>query len=144
ETPPAQTTIKEGYEKANDKNTSSSIEIAADGTSVLKVYYRLIRYTFVFDLNGPSYYWWGQSTGRISKNGKEYSNSEYIISDVVLGKDISSQWPIGDDVIDTRVSFTFYGWNSSSTTSTYVTKRFEVTKEMIAGANGQNVKTYTA
>lgn len=143
-TPPAQTTIKEGYEKANDKNTSSSIEIAADGTSVLKVYYRLIRYTFVFDLNGPRYNRWGQSTGRIRKNWKEYSNSEYIISDVVLGKDISSQWPIGNDVIDTSGIFTFYGWNSSSTTSTYVTKRFEVTKEMIAGANGQNVKTYTA
>ena len=51
---PALTTVPTGYkrESAYGMNANSNVTIAADGTSVLKVYYSLIRYTFVFNLNG--------------------------------------------------------------------------------------------
>ncbi|MFX3801891.1 hypothetical protein ACJBSG_10770, partial [Streptococcus suis] len=50
--PPTQTTIGSiGYEKEVTKSAASSIELAADGTSVLKVYYKLTRYTCEFFLN---------------------------------------------------------------------------------------------
>lgn len=89
---PALTTVPTGYEResAYGMNANSNVTIAADGTSVLKVYYSLVRYTFVFNLNGPYYYTNGFSTGRISKNGSDYYNSNYTIQNVVLGQDISS------------------------------------------------------
>ncbi|MFP9039093.1 hypothetical protein, partial [Enterococcus faecalis] len=76
----------------------------------------LVRYTFVFNLNGPYYYTNGFSTGRISKNGSDYYNSNYTIQNVVLGQDISSQWPSGDDVTDTYNYYSFVGWSSNTTT----------------------------
>ncbi|MGZ7186212.1 hypothetical protein ACXWN6_10445, partial [Streptococcus pyogenes] len=42
------------WEKDTTENTKSSVEIAPDGSSVLKVYYRLKPYTFVFDVSGPT------------------------------------------------------------------------------------------
>ncbi|WP_431770118.1 InlB B-repeat-containing protein [Streptococcus gallolyticus] len=143
---PALTTVPTGYEResAYGMNANSNVTIAADGTSVLKVYYSLIRYTFVFNLNGPYYYTNGFSTGRISKNGSDYYNSNYTIQNVVLGQDISSQWPSGDDVTDTYNYYSFVGWSSNTTTVLFVTRRHEVTEDMILGADSSNRKTYTA
>lgn len=143
---PALTTVPTGYEResAYGMNANSNVTIAADGTSVLKVYYSLVRYTFVFNLNGPYYYTNGFSTGRISKNGSDYYNSNYTIQNVVLGQDISSQWPSGDDVTDTYNYYSFVGWSSNTTTVLFVTRRHEVTVDMILGADSSNRKTYTA
>lgn len=143
---PALTTVPTGYEResAYGMNANSNVTIAADGTSVLKVYYSLVRYTFVFNLNGPYYYTNGFSTGRISKNGSDYYNSNYTIQNVVLGQDISSQWPSGDDVTDTYNYYSFVGWSSNTTTVLFVTRRHEVTEDMILGADSSNRKTYTA
>lgn len=132
-TPPAQTTIKEGYEKANDKNTSSSIEIAADGTSVLKVYYRLIRYTFVFDLNDPN--------GRITMNGQTYSGTQYRITNVVLGQDISSNWP--SSISNPQEVYYSSGWyNFNYWSPNFKTKRYEVTTDMLPASG--TTRVYTA
>ena len=143
---PALTTVPTGYEResAYGMNANSNVTIAADGTSVLKVYYSLVRYTFVFNLNGPYYYTNGFSTGRISKNGSDYYNSNYTIQNVALGQDISSQWPSGDDVTDTYNYYSFVGWSSNTTTVLFVTRRHEVTVDMILGADSSNRKTYTA
>lgn len=143
---PALTTVPTGYkrESAYGMNANSNVTIAADGTSVLKVYYSLVRYTFVFNLNGPYYDTNGFSTGRISKNGSDYYNSNYTIQNVVLGQDISSQWPSGDDVTDTYNYYSFVGWSSNTTTVLFVTRRHEVTEDMILGADSSNRKTYTA
>lgn len=143
---PDLTTVPTGYEResAYGMNANSNVTIAADGTSVLKVYYSLVRYTFVFNLNGPYYYTNGFSTGRISKNGSDYYNSNYTIQNVVLGQDISSQWPSGDDVTDTYNYYSFVGWSSNTTTVLFVTRRHEVTEDMILGADSSNRKTYTA
>lgn len=130
--PPTQTTIKEGYEKANDKNTSSSIEIAADGTSVLKVYYRLIRYTFVFDLNN--------SNGRITMNGQTYSDNQYSITNVVLGQDISSNWP--SSTYNPKEVYRSGGYNFDVWSPNFKTKRYEVTSDMLPTSG--TTRTYIA
>ncbi|MEX2784208.1 InlB B-repeat-containing protein [Streptococcus sp. H49] len=140
---PAISTDTTGYEKDSTQNADSKVEIAADGTSILKVYYKLKRYTFIFDLNGPSTTWWG-SSGRIYKNGRYYYDTEYRISDVVLGQDVSSVWPSGvDEVADSYNEKLFAGWENPNNTR-YNTRRFEVTTDMIAGADSNNEKTYTA
>lgn len=132
ETPPDQTTIKEGYEKANDKNTSSSIEIAADGTSVLKVYYRLIRYTFVFDLNNRN--------GRITMNGQTYSGNQYRITNVVLGQDISSNWP--SSTYNPKEVYSSGRYNFDVWSPNFKTKRYEVTSNMLPTSG--TTRTYIA
>ncbi|MGT2736557.1 InlB B-repeat-containing protein [Streptococcus orisratti] len=131
--PPSQTTIKEGYEKDNDKNTSSSIEIAADGTSVLKVYYKLIRYTFVFDLNN--------SNGRITMNGQTYSGTQYRITNVVLGQDISSNWPSSTSN-PKEVYYSSGGYNFDLWSPNFKTKRYEVTSDMLPASG--TTRVYTA
>lgn len=149
---PALTTVPTGYEResAYGKNANSNVTIAADGTSVLKVYYSLIRYTFVFNLNGtllnvnnqPV----GSTSGSMTVNGTSYTSSQYRISNVVLGQDISSQWPTSvNSVTSGRTTYQFKGWYNSSDRIFYVTKRYEVTKDMIEkGMNTNNEKTFVA
>ncbi|MEG3226923.1 InlB B-repeat-containing protein [Streptococcus suis] len=146
-TAPEMSSVPIGYEKetAYGKNSTSSIVVAADGSSTLKVYYSLIRYTFVFDLNNPN--------GRITMGGRTYSDSNYRITDVVLGKDISRQWPssisnpkeIYDDTnYGNSWSPRYYSFNSwdNSPDPNYKTKRYEVTEDLIAKAD-RNTRTRT-
>ena len=135
-TAPQMSSVPIGYEKetAYGKNSTSSIVVAADGSSTLKVYYSLIRYTFVFDLNNRN--------GRITMNGQNYSGSNYSITDVVLGKDISRQWPssiynpkeVYDDTnygsLRYPLYFSFDTWDGD-----LKTKRYEVTEDLIAKAD---------
>ncbi|AXQ77975.1 LPXTG cell wall anchor domain-containing protein [Streptococcus chenjunshii] len=135
---PVISTDTTGYEKDTAQNTASKAEIAADGSTILKVYYKLKRYTFIFDIN--NFY------GRIAKNGGTYTGSNYRISDVVLGQDVSSVWPSGtNEVYDVDNYSQFIGWtNPSNGNILFTTRRFEVTPDMILGANASNQKTYTA
>lgn len=147
-TAPEMSSVPIGYEKetAYGKNSTSSIVVAADGSSTLKVYYSLIRYTFVFNLNRPN--------GRITMGDRTYSGSDYRITDVVLGKDISRQWPsstsnpkeIYDDTkyYDSNGVLTYYyfsNWDNSPDPN-YKTKRYEVTEDLIAKAD-RNTRTRT-
>lgn len=149
---PALTTVPTGYqrESAYGMNANSNVTIAADGTSVLKVYYSLIRYTFVFNLNGTllnvNSYQVGSTSGSMTVNGTSYTSSQYRISNVVLGQDISSQWPTSvNSVTSGRTTYQFKGWYNSSDRIFYVTKRYEVTKDMIEkGMNTNNEKTFVA
>lgn len=146
-TAPEMSSVPIGYEKetAYGKNSTSSIIVVADGSSTLKVYYSLIRYTFVFDLNNLN--------GRITMGGRTYSDSNYRITDVVLGKDISRQWPssisnpkeIYDDTnYGNSWSPRYYSFNSwdNSPDPNYKTKRYEVTEDLIAKAD-RNTRTRT-
>ena len=135
---PAISTDTTGYEKDTAQNTASKAEIAADGSTILKVYYKLKRYTFIFDINNPY--------GRIAKNGGTYTGSNYRISDVVLGQDVSAVWPSGtNEVYGVGNYYQFTGWtNPSNGNVLFTTRRFEVTPDMILGANASNQKTYTA
>lgn len=149
---PALTTVPTGYkrESAYGMNANSNVTIAADGTSVLKVYYSLVRYTFVFNLNGTlldvNSYQVGSTSGSMTVNGTSYTSSQYRISNVVLGQDISSQWPTSvDSVTSGKTTYQFKGWYNSSDRIYYVTKRYEVTKDMIEkGMNTNNEKTFVA
>jgi hypothetical protein len=78
-----------GYEKNAEMNAESTATIAADGSSVLLVYYRLIRYTFVFDANG----------GTINIGGKTYTGRNYRLEDLVIGKSVLDVWPSSSDEI---------------------------------------------
>ena len=149
---PALTTVPTGYqrESAYGMNANSNVTIAVDGTSVLKVYYSLVRYTFVFNLNGILFnaysFQVGSTSGSMTVNGKSYTGSQYRISNVVLGQDISSQWPTSiNSVTSFGTTYKFRGWYNSSNRIYYVTKRYEVTKDMIEkGMNTNNEKTFVA
>lgn len=142
-TAPEMSSVPIGYEKetAYGKNSTSSIVVAADGSSTLKVYYSLIRYTFVFDLNNPN--------GRITMGGQKYRDRQYQIKDVVLGQDVSSQWPsstsnpteVSDDTTykDRKNTYRQYFdfWSPN-----FKTKRYEVTTTMLPTSG--TTRTYTA
>ena len=147
------TTSTTGYERDTAQNATSETTIAADGSSILKVYYKLIRYTFVFDANGPVY----NSilfnvNGKITINGYEYVNKTYTIDNVVLGQDISTTWPSGTQVSQVSSnegwrSHSFYGWRPIKDdrpvgNDYYVTKRFEVTADLVKAADSQHKVTY--
>lgn len=170
---PALTTVPTGYEResAYGMNANSNVTIAADGTSVLKVYYSLIRYTLVFNLDNSSTAtgytdYWGSNitqsmtTGRISIKGVIYSGSTYSIKDVVLGQDISGLWPsdtssTSPEVYDSlsQHGFKYQGrsyyyslyfdyWSSGNGNNK--TKRYELTEDLVENANDNHVVTYQA
>lgn len=132
---PAISTTLSYHEKDNTQNAGSSITIAPDGSSVLKVYYKLKRYTFIFNLNN--------SYATLYHGGRRYTGSQYRISDVVLGQDISAKWPTSGDIVNYSGG-TFYGWSDAPSNTNFVTKRYEVTTDMLQGMNGANQKTLPA
>ena len=144
------TTSTTGYERDTAQNATSETTIAADGSSILKVYYKLIRYTFVFNANGPVYNSHHTINGKITINGYEYVDKTYTIDNVVLGQDISTTWPSGtqvssDDWWASRCHF--YAWlpitnNPTVGNAFYVTKRFEVTADLVKAADSQHKVTY--
>ena len=139
------TTSTTGYERDTAQNATSETTIAADGSSILKVYYKLIRYTFVFDADGPVYNnGWITINGKITINGHEYEGDTYTIDNVVLGQDISTTWPSGTQVSSLWPRrYSFYGWRPKHTGGDYyVTKRFEVTADLVKAADSQHKVTY--
>lgn len=104
-----------GYEKDTERNAASTAVIKADGTSVLTVYYKLIRYTLIFNIN--------RNSGRITMGGQTYTGSNYRIENVVLGEDVSSRWPSSSNEIYSSDRY-FSGWTGAG--STYITKRYEL------------------
>ena len=120
-----------GYEKDTAKNAESTAVIKADGSSVLKVYYKLIRYTLVFNAN----------QGTININGSTYTGSNYRISNVVLGQEIGSLWPSSSTEIYRNNRY-FDGWTGGP--ATYITKQYELVWNHVTNANNSHVMTFTA
>lgn len=126
---------------ANCRYDHSETEtVAADGSTVVKVYYKLIRYTLIFNLN--------DTNAKIDMNGTTYTGSNYKIKDVVVGQDVSALWPTPDNTTTTSTqdegwwgSYPLYldTWNSS-----YKTKRFEITADMVSTADDHDNVTYLA
>ena len=73
-------------------------------------------------------------------NGESYSGSEYTIN-CKLGEDISAKWPTAGNISGT--SSTFYGWKPSNSSSVFVSKRFEVTEDMIGSQTNGSTTVYT-
>ena len=112
---------------------ADSATIKADGSTVVNVYYNLIQYTFIFALNDRN-----GNTGKIVMNGTTYDDVNRYEIKAVLGQDISALWPTTEhtsrsngDELDT--------WNGS-----YKTKRFEVTADMVTGADENHKVIYGA
>ncbi|HEM4955794.1 TPA: InlB B-repeat-containing protein [Streptococcus suis] len=140
-----------GYEKetAYGKNSTSSIVVAADGSSTLKVYYSLIRYTLTFDINRNSTSRFYTYYGQIEKGGSTYTGTQYKIRDVVVGQDILNLWPSGGDEVYQMLrigngtpgkddSMKFRGWTFSDSNSYNVTRRPTLTTDMITTANANH------
>ncbi|WP_293963749.1 InlB B-repeat-containing protein, partial [uncultured Streptococcus sp.] len=140
-------TVPVGYTLDIDKNAKSEVTIAADGSSVLKVYYKLKHYTFVFQANSRYY---NITDAKITVNGKVYDGNDYKIENVVLGQDIAEQWPSGTQISSKKSAKKFRDWNHPNPNSniTWVTKRFKVTSDMLYEKNqpddGIYVVTLTA
>ena len=95
---------RQGWEADTDRNAASSAVVAADGSTVLYVYYKLTTYTFYFNLDGTYYaqngYWgswqtYNRFTASMTMNGTTYTqaNSPMYSFTAKLGQDISSLWP---------------------------------------------------
>ncbi|QTE69336.1 InlB B-repeat-containing protein [Clostridiales bacterium] len=141
---------KAGWVKDDTQNASSSVEIAADGSSVLYVYYKLREYTFIF--NGGTYTQWYTYNVEATLTGKNVTGTgtlNYTIT-VKLGQDISSAWPgnvtgrynSGTNWWPVWNNVSFNGWYNPQEQSRYVTKRTIVTPEMLPNS-GTSI-TYTA
>ncbi|MFZ1758133.1 MAG: InlB B-repeat-containing protein [Streptococcus suis] len=150
---PEMSNVPLGYERETryGSNANSSIEIDANGQSVLKVYYSLKRYTLIFDTNLNTSNWPYTYYGQIEKGGSTYTGTQYRITDIVVGQDILSQWPSGSPevyqmrrnnwtgVIQKNDSRKFRGWRFSDDNTYYVTRQAKLTTNMIttAVANGE-------
>ncbi|MBQ3460975.1 MAG: InlB B-repeat-containing protein, partial [Solobacterium sp.] len=142
---------KTGWEKDNTKNAASSVVIAADGSSVLYVYYKLREYTFQFNA-GTYRYNYNNYNVEATLTGKGVTGTgqlNYTMT-VKLGQDISSIWPgnvtgrydSGGWWWSDWHNVSFNGWLNSQENTRYVTKRTIVTPEMLPN-NGTTI-TYTA
>ena len=146
----APTITKKGWEKDTTRNASSSVEVAADGSSVLKVYYKLKSYTFHFNAGTYSSSWNSYNI-KADLTGKGVSGTgtlNYTMT-VKLGQDISAEWP--GNVTGTYTTggwwpetheVDFNGWKPAGSNTRYVTKRTSVTEDLLPG-DGSSI-TYTA
>ncbi len=107
-----------------DYSHSETKTVNADGSTVVKVYYKMRRYKINFNLNRNGAY--------ISfDNGvTRYTGSQYNISNVVIGQDVSSKWPGPDYAFSGTKGIMLDVWNGN-----YKTNRFEVTTDMVANAS---------
>ena len=141
---------KKGWEKDNAQNANSSVVIAADGSSVLYVYYKLREYTFNFNAGTYSSGWstYNVNATLVGKGVSGTGTLNYSIK-VKLGQNIATAWPgnvtghystggwwPSDYDVD------FNGWLNPVESTRYVTKRTIVTPEMLP-SNGTTI-TYTA
>ena len=140
-----------GWEPDTAQNNNSSVEIKADGSSVLFVYYKLREYTFQFNAGQYSYYYtnYNVEATLTGKNVTGTGNLNYTMT-VKLGQDISSAWPgnvtgrynSGGNWWPDWHNVSFNGWLNPQENTRYVTKRTIVTEEMLP--NSGTTITYTA
>ena len=129
------TTAVNGTATSGGTGADTAVTVAADGSTTLKVYYSLIRYTLVFDIN--------RNDGRITIGGQTYTGSNYRVENVVLGQDVSSMWPATQSEIYDRYNNRYFdGWTGADTT--YITKRYELIWDNVKNANNNHVMTFTA
>ena len=115
-----------GWEKDTAKNNTSSVVIAADGSSILYVYYKLKEYTLTFNRNNQY--------GQIVKPDGSTQTSQYSFT-TKIGQDISGKWP------SARSDYSsFLGWQKNAQGTRYVTKQLIMNEGLLN--NGGNVTFY--
>ena len=132
---PPLTNNVDGYEKDDAFNDQSTAVVKADGSTVLIVHYKLIRYTLVFNINNAN--------GVIKIGDTTYQGSNYQIRNVVLGQDIGDLWPaFRSEVYIPNNSRSFFdGWTGAP--SKYITKQYELVFNHVQNADSKtHVMTY--
>ncbi len=125
-------------------SADQNVEVKADNSTVVYVKYDLNTYTIKFNLTDPNS-GWGSSNVTMSIGGKTYSagyNQERYSFTARLGEDISAKWPTKTNISPKDNSF--YGWAPPHSSTQFVSKRFNLTKEMIASSANKSTTTYTS
>ncbi|MBQ6389105.1 MAG: InlB B-repeat-containing protein, partial [Mogibacterium sp.] len=140
------TVTRKGWEKDTARNAASSVEIAADGSSVLYVYYKLTEYTFHFRPGTYSYNYTNYNvTAPLNGESKTGNNNWSYTFTAKLGQDISSKWISAGNGTYRRNgsdrSVSFSGWLPSGGSTVYVTKRLTLAEDMLP-SSGTSI-TYT-
>ena len=143
---------RKGWEKDVVRNATSSVEVKADGSAVLYVYYRLVTYTIRFNAGKYRVEGWISYTDcDVYATMPDYgvTNQRGLLSysmTVKLGQDISSSWPMNvTGYFSYRGDYyepSFYGWAHPTNNTNYVTKRITVTEDLLP-QSGTSI-TYTA
>ena len=131
-----------GWVRDDEQNAASSVVVEADGSSVLRVYYKLQDYTIRFragTLRGV----YNNTQVRATYNGETTTGLFDYNLTVRLGQNIASVWPNGLTGVRTSNGSTVYfvGWQKENEGSIYATKRHYVTNEMLP-ATGTTVDYY--
>ncbi|MBR3309082.1 MAG: InlB B-repeat-containing protein, partial [Lachnospiraceae bacterium] len=124
----APTITRKGWEKDTAKNATSSVVIAADGSSVLRVYYKLVEYTLNFNRNNH---------GSIVKPDGTTTTNTYSFK-AKLGQDISGLWPSAR-----RNNYSFMGWQKNGQGTRYVTKQLIMNTDLLP-TNGTSITYYAS
>ena len=118
-------------------SADQNVEVKADNSTVVYVKYDLNSYKIAFDLNKRK-----SSDVKLTIGGKTYSagGTNYYF-EARLGEDISAKWPTKTNISGAN---NFYGWDPPHSDTTFVSKRFNLTKNMIDGSENNSTTTYKA
>lgn len=111
---------------------AESATVAGDGSTVVRVYYKLTVYTIKFT--------WTQSGWKLRWDGTDYNSAGYTIS-ARLGQDVSGQWPTSENMKGTG-NEKFYTWtmtNGRQSSKPFATKIFEITEEILECSDNEDV-----
>ena len=137
-------TDKDYYEYDADKS-ETTVTVEGDGSAILKVYYTRKAYTIEFDFNANTTWY---SNYEMTINGTTYRNTRGAQAPsftAKLGQDISSLWPT-----EIKNASNFEGWRgpkssaSGSQGTLNVTKRVNLTKDMIYNTDNSRKTVYSA
>ena len=125
-----------GWEKDTEKNAESSVVIAADGSSVLYVYYKLTEYTFHFRPGTFSYNYDDYNVTAPLNGESQTGNTNWSYTFTAkLGQDISSKWISAGNgrvrIYGSNYNVNFSGWTAVGGDTVYVTKRLTLTEDML-------------
>ncbi len=137
---------------------SDTIVVSGTGTSVVNVYFYRVSYTYTFDIS--TYSGSGTFTSTMVWNGVTYTSGGSAYSFTAkLDQDISGLWPCLNDSANNIIAsvksggwsgstttYYFIGWDPDFSSSTFVTKRFTLTTDMIPvdGKNGSVVALWSS
>jgi len=139
----------------NNTSDTTALTIAADGTTVINLYYNRNSYTFEFSLPGENgidgYYTvpekaLNQAVLTIGNQNYTYNGTKYSFT-AKFGEDISDKWPTASNIsgsyedtywsrgkqhTDTyNLTNLLLGWRGGSYTGVHGSKRYNVTSELI-------------
>ena len=120
------------------KGESTSETVNANGTTVVFVYYDLNTYYLTFDLNTTD------NNINMTIGGSTYtknSNPKYTIT-CHYGENIADRWPTSENISGNSTPFA--SWKINKEGTSFVSKRFNVTAEMLNSKTDKSTTQYYA